>query len=429
MMLLDDRPELPMTFWTEMVFRGQLDRGALQSAVDVAVARHPLLRARVEWQGRMPNWVLPDEDSRPVTWLNETNCHQADQVQSLDLRRESGLRVFAINGENRSSVWIHIHHACCDGLGARRFSLDLLTAYARACGAQTPLPEWDTLDYELLRRRHEFAAVSAGAIKTSAWRKLQDAFHFHVLTPRPLAAAQELVGPPRVSPAVKYIFNAAETARLRQLSREANARLNDVAVALLFATLAKWNRRFGSAPQSQRLRVLMPTDLRSPRDDRLPAANRMSFAFIARTIRQCEDWDPLLTGIRSETRYIKQTRIGLDFLAGISLAAQVPGLLPGLLRWPRCMATAVLTNLDDPTRRFRRRFPVQQGSPLIGNVALDRIYAAPPIRTQMHAGIGLVVCSRQMCLGLLGNGQILGDQPAQLLQSYVDHWREWGKLS
>jgi hypothetical protein len=160
----------------------------------------------------------------------------------------------------------------------------------------------------------------------------------------------------------------------------------------------------------------------------MPAANRMSFSFMARTIGQCHDWNSLLPGIRSESQGIRQIRIGLDFLGGISLAQHIPGLLPLLLKVPRCMATAVLTNLGDPTKRFRRRFPAHQDSAVIGNVVLENIFGTPPIRSQMHTAFGMCVCSRQLGLSMLGNSAVVGGRAEELLQSYVDHWRRWANL-
>jgi len=199
-------------------------------------------------------------------------------------------------------------------------------------------------------------------------------------------------------------------------------------MATLFVTLSDWNRKVGLASESQRLRVLMPTDLRSVRDDRMPAANRMSFSFLSRRIRECENWDSLLAGIRRESQYIQQVRIGLDFLGGLSLAQQIPGLLPILMRLSRCMATAVLTTLGDPTKRFRRRFPADNHSAVIGNVSLDRIFGTPPIRSHLHAAFGLCECSRQLCVSMLANEQVLGNQAGELLQSYIHRWRAWGNL-
>lgn len=429
LMLLDDRPELPMTFCVEMVFRGQIDRVAFQQAVDHAIRRHPLLRARVAWPGKRPVWMLPDLHSAPVTWLGR---HQSpdNSLRSLDVRKDSGLRVVAQVGESRSTVWLHLHHACCDGAGARRFMVDVLTSYAQIYDANSAPSAWDELDYTSLTNRHHFPTGTESKVSTSWSKKLRDAFHFHVLTPRPLATANvHSPGPARLTSIHRHVFPSKDFLRLRQLTRERRVSLNDVALALLFVTLADWNRQFGSSAGTHRLRIMMPTDLRSTEDDRLPAANRMSFSFLARTVHECQDWTSLLRGIRTESKYIQDVRIGLDFLGGIGLAQRVPGLLPLMLGLPRCMATALLTNHGDPTKRFRRRFPACGDSVLAGNLVLEQLFGSPPIRPHVHAGFGLCICSNQLCISLVGNHQVLGDHADDLLQSYVQQWRNWGRIS
>jgi hypothetical protein len=431
LMLLDDRPELPMTFCVQMVFRGQIDRVAFQQAVDHAVRRHPLLRARVAWPGKRPVWMLPDFQSAPVMWLEE---HQArgDTLRSLDLARDSGLCIVAQAGESHTKVWLHLHHACWDGAGARRFMVDVLTGYAQIYDADSAPTTWDELDYSLLTNRHHFPGLTGAATKvsTSWWKKLRDAFHFHVLTPRPLASANSKTpGPPRTTPIHRHVFSSKDFLRFRQLTREQEVSLNDVAMALLFVTLADWNRTFGPSGETHRLRIMMPTDLRSAADDRLPATNRMSFSFLARTSRDCQEWETLLRGIRAESKYIQEVRIGLDFLGGIGLAQCVPGLLPLMLRLPRCMATALLTNLGDPTKRFRRRFPAQGNSVLVGNLVLEQLFGSPPLRPYVHAGFGLCVCADQLCISLVGNHQVLGDRADDLMQSYVRQWQAWERTS
>jgi hypothetical protein len=430
MMLLDDCPAFPMTFCVELVFRGRLEREVLQRAVDDAVARHPLLRARIEWTQRFPVWVLGDEVDTSIRWLSNEELLEGDAFHSLDLQRECGLRVLAAGDESRSSLWMHFHHACCDGQGARRFAVDVLTGYAREISKRDQ-PPWDRLDYSLLLRRHDFTGGSTGAgqATTTLWQKIRDAFHFHVLTPQPLANVATCKNPSpnddRTRRIFKHTLERSETERIERRCQEQEVNLNDVALAFLFATLADWNRRHGRAADSQRLRILMPTDLRSSSHRRMPAANHMSFAFLARSVGQCLDWDSLVTGVQNESRYFHQVRIGHDFLGGIALAGQVPGLLKLLLNLPRCMATAILTNLGDPTRRFRRRFPVRDCLPVIGNVELERIFGTPPLRARMHAGFGLCVCSQQLQVSMIANPQIVGNRAEELMQSYLQHWRDW----
>jgi hypothetical protein len=424
-MLLEDRPQWPMTFCVQLNFRGSLDRKAFETAVRQTVARHPLLRSRVEFVRRVPQWVPAPESQTEVTWLSEEDHRIADTIGSLDISRTSGLRVMASNGTEYSHVWLHVHHACCDGQAARRFIVDLMTGYARACSSQSP-PEWDQLDYESLRTRHVFApATGELGAQTTLWQKLRGAYHFHILTPRPLARVN-IASTQTGAPIVKHVFDAEFTARLREQARLNGVSLNDVAMALLFRTLAAWNRLHGDSSVDERLRVLMPTDLRGSIDDRMPAANRMSYSFIGRTIRQCQDEREFLTGIRAETRYIKQVRIGLDFLGGIALAQHVPGLVPILSQFPRCMATAVLTNLGDPTKRFRRRFPSQGGAALVGNVLLDSIIGTPPIRPYTHAGFGMCLCAGKLGLSMLGNADTFGTRSGELFESFLQHWRDFG---
>lgn len=428
-MLVDDRPQWPMTFCVQLQFRGSLDRAAFETAVRDSLARHPLLRTRVELLQRVPHWGMPDTSPVRVEWLPSDGDFAGDTITHIDLHRDTGLRVLATSGTTSSNAWLQFHHACCDGLGARRFIVDLMTGYARAIASDGSGPAWDDLDYESLKRRHEFA-ISNRPIQaqTSFWEKIRGAYHFHVLTPHPLAAVKGS-NPQAKSRIAKQVFDAEFTNRLRQRAKSMGASLNDVAMGLLFLTLADWNRTHGAASRGDRLRIMMPTDLRETRDDRMPAANRMSFSFIARTIEQCQSVSELLAGIRAETQYIKQVRIGLDFLGGVALAQKIPGVVPLLVNSTRCMATALLTNLGDPTKRFRRRFPSQDGAALVGNVLLDAIFGTPPLRPQTHAGFGICICASKLCLSMQGHAPTLGDGNLELFQSYVHKWRDFGSGS
>jgi hypothetical protein len=429
-MLFADQPELPMAFCGEMIFRGRIDRGAFQRALDETVARHPLLAARLEWSAKGPQWISGDVTSQSVEWLTESNRAKGDDVRSFDLTQETGLRVLALEGNERSTVWLHFHHACCDGQGARPFIADLWTGYAKHCSPEQSVLTWDNWDYESLRRRFQLDALlpSGEGVKTTLWQKLRDAYHFLVLTPRPVSPGTAVPREPPSSSILKHSFDEQQTTMLRQHARRCEATLNDIAIALLFETLAEWNQTHGRAKETQRIQILMPTDLRSVKDSRMPAANRMSFSFIPRTIGQCRDGDSLLRGLRSETQYIKQVQLGRDFLGGLALANTVPGLLRLLVRLPRCMATALLSNLGDPTKRFRRYFPSQDGFLIMGNLVLEKIFATPPIRPLTHAGFGLCICSNGLCVSMLGNKQVLGSQATDLFHNYVQRWQHWVDL-
>ncbi len=105
----------------------------------------------------------------------------------------------------------------------------------------------------------------------------------------------------------------------------------------------------------------------------------MSFAFVTRRAERCDDPDELLRSIRAETEAVRRHKLSLYFLGGIA-ALQAAGILNWLLRRRICFATAVLTNLGDPTRRFVARFPRSGERLVVGNLLLIRITGVPPVR-------------------------------------------------
>jgi hypothetical protein len=68
----------------------------------------------------------------------------------------------------------------------------------------------------------------------------------------------------------------------------------------------------------------MPYDLRSRADLQMPAANRLSFSFLGRDARQCEDFSQLLASVQAEVQAIKDSRLPLDFLGALTLAERSP---------------------------------------------------------------------------------------------------------
>jgi hypothetical protein len=90
------------------------------------------------------------------------------------------------------------------------------------------------------------------------------------------------------------------------------------------------------------------------------------------------------------------------------------------------MATAVLTNLGDTTRRFRSRFPVRDGYPVIGNVRLEQVVGVPPLRPGTHSGLGICLCAGHMAVSLRPDYRYLGNAAAtSLLDAYVAAWKRW----
>ena len=48
-MLLDDRPEYPMSFSAHLILSGQMKKGPFQKAIDRTLDRHPLLAMKLNY--------------------------------------------------------------------------------------------------------------------------------------------------------------------------------------------------------------------------------------------------------------------------------------------------------------------------------------------------------------------------------------------
>ncbi len=427
--LLESCAPYPMTYPVELHFEGQIDRQAFGQALRVALGRHPLLASRVGICSGQVCWLGPESVPPNISWTTSAASEAADE--RIDLFREPGLKVVVRQEGEQAVVTLLVHHACCDGEGTRRLIADLLTAYAQMVTPAARGRAFDRLDPMQLRTRGRLDAPPP-VEPISTWQKLREAWGFHVLRPRPLAAwAQtEPVRSGAADPVrLTAQFSREETKQLIAHARASGVTPNEVALALLFQTLAAWNCRHGAARADERLRILMPTDLRSRGDRPLPAANRVGFGFLTRRVGDRGSWQRLLAGVQAETQRIQRARLDVDFLRGLELALRVPKLVPAVSKLSGCMATAVLTNLGDPSRRLARQFPAREGLPVIGNLMLQAIQGAPPLRRGTRAGFGLCFFASRLAITAQCDSAFFDRAGAEaLLGEYLTAWRRWGGL-
>lgn len=432
LMLLDDRADYPMTIHVELGFTGRMEKSVFIPAMEQTVARHPLLAARVEWRGRWPFWMGPSTSPVKIAWHDAEPPANPMRPPQIDIIQGPGVEAHVHVGREKTSVLVMFHHSCCDGQGARRFLFDLTTAYERlALGENSTrgMAKVDQLLEERLKRRNEYAAPLVREVQpeagTTLWQRIQNSVA-HVAT-----RAERLSGPRQgdlhqPGRVHNVLLEVDETANLRKRAQEEGATFNDIAVAKLMQISADWNRRYEKTPDTRHVRVCVPTDLRGKDDDNLPAANRMGYAFLTRPFAATHDWPKLLASVRDETTYIKDNRVGLDFVNNMAAAQKLPFLLPLMLRYSHCLTTTVLTNLGDATRRLRRRFPLDAGRAVIGGLPLDFIKVTPPVRPGTRAGWGMCIAGGRLAISLLTDPHTFNDDDTQqLLDSYVTAIRDW----
>ncbi len=425
-MAIDAREGYSLAVDMELRFRGRIDRAAFERALAAAIQRNPLFVCRIEAGHGGYAWV-PSDAMPAIEWLVEGD-ELGDRYDAfVDLSFDPGLRVWVRVGEERSSVLLHYHHACCDGMGGFSFVEDLLAAYAAALGGEPLVEPRELVPARLLTR------AQASVPYRTPLQQIGDSFvglweGLKLLFARPQALAAGAKGATAPEPTVRAperpgfitMTCSAETkAALRRVAAGAGATTNDVLLRDLFVVLDRWNEAQGDSRRRSRLRILMPQNLREPADAATPAANILSFAFLTRRRAACDRPDALLASIRDETARIKRDKLSLYFLltvGGVLLA----GALPRILKSKTCFSTAVLSNFSYPVRRFATRFPRQGEHLMAGNLLLESIAVVPPPRPLTHATFGVVSTSDSLSITCKWDPHVLSRADAQrLLSDYI----------
>lgn len=404
-MFRDDRPDYPANFFLRLGLAGRLDRAAFGAAVDVAVGRHPLLRAcvRRSERGRL-EWVAAESRRPSVRWNARQAACRCASDSGIDLRREVGLRIFIDEHGDQSRVLLQFHHACCDGFGAVRFLEDLLAAYHNAVATGSERLSLPRLDAARLRVRGRFG-MDAVRYLLRVHKELTGALgavEYFALRPVPLAKPGGGQGRPASTggfPATAaHTFTVAETARLRRATRPLRCTVNDLLLRDLFLALAQWVSQHDPAKEGGWFRIMIPTNLRTPADAVMPAANVVSMVFNDRRPHKWSSPRRLVNVLRMEMRLCKRWRLGLTMIHALNLARRFPGALEKLLPADRCLATSVLSNLGDLENQTS--LPRREGRIVAANVIVERIELLPPLRPMTRASFGAVSYAGRLTVSL-----------------------------
>lgn len=430
-LLADDRPKYPMAFVIDVVLSGTLDRDAFDVALSESLARHPLLKSLIRpakqnalcWvsaKGQRPyvDWAKADV---PITFPNNDEW--------IDLRDETGLRLWIRQGAEQIQLTAQFHHACCDGIGAYRFLGDLLAFYgARTASEGATRPTVDEVNPVRLRGR----ADGCGYLDRSGQASLQRREAIKLLFQLAGRGCDPLYPSKPRRRTVEFpgyrchSFTQDEFKQLRHAAKAFGSLLNDLLLLELFYAMHQWNTSKRRRITRRKYRIMMPTDLRSTKDYETPAANIIGYSFITHKASDLRDKQDLANRIREETALIKHERLGERFVDMVSTAAAVRGLLPFATAVPRTLSSAVLTNVGDPSRRFLARFPRESGRLVCGNLILKRISGFPPIRPKTRAAFSIVSYRKELTIGLRCDPHLFSlDDTEEMLDLYVDQLRAY----
>jgi hypothetical protein len=403
-MVADDRPGYPMTFFIRVALEGTPDRQAMDAAFADTLKRHPLLTSRLQRRGTRLCWVAAPGPRPELHWDFSDTEPPLPVGAPIDLRRGVGLRGYVHSHGGKAVVVVSFHHAACDGIGGFRFVGDLLAHYGRRTASGGKMPKLLPIETANLAYRGMFDIrlpipithwVALKATVREIWKVVSRPPQVLCNQDRPSAAAR------KARPTMPVEYLSPETyGDLCVRAGEQGATVNDVLMRDMFLAIREWNETRGGRRRGGWLRITMPTSLRGKRDSRMPAANTLGYALVTRHTDACDDPARLLAGVAADTEFIRTWSLGAMFVDMLRVAGRVPGLMWLGTRLGRRYSTLVLSNLGDPSRRFRARFPRVDGEIVAGDVTVKDMYGAPPIRPGTRAALALFSYADKLAIAL-----------------------------
>jgi hypothetical protein len=196
-------------------------------------------------------------------------------------------------------------------------------------------------------------------------------------------------------------WEADQWLELRRLAESRGATVNDVLLTALVLAVRDWNQRYASGRQSRPIRIMMPTNQRISGDGGLSATNVLGYAMLDRAARETQTPAELLESLRRETAMIARQNLSIRFMISLGVIARWPRLLEYALSRQGSWATAVLSNLGEVGRRVRKSYRWDGDRLAAGDLRLEAIYGAPPIRRGTRVALGVSVFRQRLAVAAL----------------------------
>ena len=426
-MFVDDRPAHPMTFVVQLRMSGQLDRQAFSDAVESSLARHPLLTAIIgQAKGGKDCWLKADDLKPSLNWGQIDDPIEFPDGEYINLRKETGLRIFVRHDNENAVVTTQFHHAACDGIGSYQYLGDLLYEYAIRTGGRE-LPTLVDSPYKRLKERGHVSYNVKHFLKPNGkpQRMWDEALKFMKMTNVVLKPDRKKEPGFRAPfPSIEsHVFDKDQHKTLRHAAQAKGQILNDLLIEKLFLTLSQWESKSPRFSQRKHVCVMMPMNLRTPTDNDISACNAVSQSFIRYRRSDLKDDNTFRKMLGNELLKLKHDRSRIRFMHMITGAHfYYATTLKFCLDFKKCLATAILSNTGDPTKQFLTSFPKENGQLRCGNLLLTDVGGVPPIRPGTNVTISIFTYRRllKICVRCDPN-QFSKEDTRSLLQSYVEN--------
>lgn len=394
-----------MSVQFEVRVAGRLDPDRLSRALRVAVAQHPLARARLAPAAigavRL-DWEVPDApDHLGLEITDEPVASVRSRLYSR-APAPSGSPTFAatlVRDPEGDRLLLNLNHASFDGVSAQRLMRSIALAYGDLPDAVGGPPVAEARDLRRLAGSRSLKEALPRATKIA-----RDA-----LDRKRLTRVAPDGGDPAATTFAVTPLHLDTTATLTVLGRKPpGATLNDLALGALALAILRWNRAH-QAPIGDSISIMMPVNLRPAEWQAEVVSNFASYLAIVLPTHMHDDVTEAAAVASSHTTPLKENGAAgwlVDVLEGGAwipalLKKQLPLLLP--LVQSRFVETATLSNLG------------RVELPDFGDAGpVTEVWFGPPcLSDTIPVAVGLAGLGNELFLSIRTNRQQIGDGAAE----------------
>lgn len=436
-MLLDDRPDHPMSFVLRFRFQGVFDRDVFRSATRTVLQRHPLLRSVIqkgaagwlEWKtlADLPPIVRYERQNVERTQAeSEGEVPLASSMESipnfrfLDIRERPGVELILTERGDSTTLFGHFHHASCDAIAALQFLHDIFVVYDQIkSGQAVELTACSPVDEDYLPSRCVYG-LTAGKNIRRASKQIHTMFGDDQVFNRncvpliPTHVEEQVKNGKQLSRAcLSLVFSREETIAYIEHAKKERTTVNNLLTRDLFVALENWRNRFVFVRSHHPWRIAIPVNLRSEEDQHLSAANLVSMVFVDRSRQEIIEPAELLGSINRELDAENRIANAYAFLFALQCARTVPAGLTRVTSSEHCLATCVLSNL---VRVFGKSLLAERDGVLrVADIDLVGIDLLPPLRPRTHLAFGVCSYQGELRIAMHYDRQVVTDELASCL--------------
>jgi NRPS condensation-like uncharacterized protein len=346
---LDRRAE-PWVVHLEARVCGRLDAERLARALAVAAQQHPIARARLatwRYSDHGYSWDILDRLSEvPLQIANCRDEAALDEARerhfafSPSLDTAPPFAALLAHSPDGDAIVLNLNHAAVDGIGAARFLLSILRAYAQK---EDPVPSFDPLAVR------DVLALAGAQSAAERYRRMRAVLRLGARQPTPATRVARDGGSDRPGYGFDFMSLSVEETRALGHPRARDTTVNDVLLGALAVTVARWNETHGQ--NAGRIALTMPVNLRPAAWQREVVSNLASYVTISLEADERPDLRHAAAAAGRQTGAIKREGLAgivvdvLDRMSVLTVGVKrrLPDLIP--LTGDVVVDTASLSNL------------------------------------------------------------------------------------